>query len=213
MIKGYREPCIGSVAVIAGGSAWNVIWCFARCPGAVVTAEAGTSCDAGMIKGRRGPGTGGVAVIAGGAAGDMVGCLAGGDGAVVAGKTGAGSDIGMIKVCPLPRTGGVAVITAIAAGNVIRRLACCCYAIVATETGTHNYIVVHAYKWFPELICMTFLTQREHLDMVSRYLVAAHHACLAMAGRAGKRCSFKHAAQVTTCANSCFMSTLKREAG
>ena len=75
----------------------------------------------------------------------------------MAGKTGAGRDVGMIKGCPLPRTGGVAVIAVVAAGNVIRHLACRCYAIMATETGTHNYIVVHAYKWFPELICVTFL--------------------------------------------------------
>ena len=72
MIKGYREPGIGGVAVIAGGTARDVIWCFAGGYGAVVTAEAGASCDAGMIKGCRGPGTGGVAVIAGGAARDVI---------------------------------------------------------------------------------------------------------------------------------------------
>ena len=72
MIKGYREPGIGGVAVIAGGTARDVIWCFAGGSGAIVTGKTGAGCDAGMIKSCREPGAGGVAVIAGGAARDVI---------------------------------------------------------------------------------------------------------------------------------------------
>ena len=111
-----------------------------------------------MIKGYREPGIGGVAVIAGGTARDVIWCFAGGYGAVVTGKTGAGCDAGMIKGGPLPRTGRMAVIAGVAAGNVIRCLACRHYAVVTTEAGTNNCIVVHAGKWSPELVRVTFLT-------------------------------------------------------
>ena len=72
MIEHGRNPGIAGVAVIAGGAARDVIRGLAGGGGAVVTAETGAGCDAGMIKCCRDPGVGGVAIITGSATRDMI---------------------------------------------------------------------------------------------------------------------------------------------
>jgi hypothetical protein len=84
------------------------------------------------------------------------GVLAGSRGAIVTAEAGAGCDIGMIKGGSLPYAGGMTVIAGVAAGDVIGCFAGSRYAVVTAEAGATNGIVVHARKWFPELICVTF---------------------------------------------------------
>lgn len=158
VVEGCRQPCNGRVAHVAALRRRDMGRRLAGRAYAVVALRASARDHARMVEPCGQPGRGDMTGITVHRGRDVVRCLAGGGGAVVTAKAGSGYDAAMIKVRPLPRVGGVAVITAVAADHVVRCFACSCCAIVTTEAGTNHHIVVHAYKWFPELIRVTFLT-------------------------------------------------------
>ena len=118
----------------------------------------------------------------------------------------------MIKGRRHPAIGGVTVIAAVVTGDVAGRLARGRGAVVTTEAGTNHRIVIHARKWFPELIRVTFFAQQIRPNMIRRQLVRGHLTGLIVTSLARYRRSLKQPAQVATGTCCIFMRTIKREA-
>ena len=86
-------------------------------------------------------------------------------GAVVTARTARGHGA-VVESRRNPGMGGVAIITAVATLEVPRRFAGGSGAVMAIGAGTNNRVVAHPRQWFPELIRMTVLTEREYPDMI-----------------------------------------------
>ena len=164
MVEDGRLPASGSVAVVAGITAGDMVTVFTLCNAAVVAGETAANNIGVVDADNRFPARIPVTVFTLGIGADMPGVFTRGSRSIMAAGAIA-RDLAMVKVGRFPGIGCMAIVTGIAAGDVVAVFTLRDAAVVARRTATDDIDVIDANDRLPAGVTVAVFALIGGIDM------------------------------------------------